>query len=90
LAIIASATHLLPAIGPGDQATHARQRQRHGRWAVKRLVLLDTGVLAFACGLPLRSAALVSLGAALIAIGLAISASLLATAAGMGIRQAST
>ena len=90
LAIIASATHLLPAIGPGDQATHARQRQRLGRWAVMRLVLLNTGVLAFAFGLPLGSAALVSLGAALIAIGLGISASLLATAARMGIRQAST
>jgi nitrite reductase (NO-forming) len=90
LAIIASATHLLPAIGPGDQATHARQRQRLGRWAAMRLVLLNTGVLAFAIGLPLGSAALVSLGAALIAIGLGISASLLATAARMGIRQAST
>jgi nitrite reductase (NO-forming) len=90
LAIIASATHLLPAIGPGDPATHARQRQRLGRWAVMRLAILNAGVLAFAVGLPLGSAPLVSLGAALVAIGLGISAGLLATAAGMGARHAPT
>jgi nitrite reductase (NO-forming) len=88
LAIIASATHLLPAIGPGDPATHARQRQRLGRWAVPRLVILDAGVLAFALGSPLGSAPLVSLGAALVAIGLGISAGLLATAIAIGIRHA--
>ena len=87
LAIVASATHLLPAIGPGDPATHARQRRRLGRWAMTRLVLLNAGVLAFTLGLPLGWAPFVSLGAALIAIGLAISAGLLATAAGMGLRQ---
>lgn len=87
LAIIASATHLLPAIGPGDPTTHARQRRRLGRWAVIRLVLLNAGILALALGLPLGSAPLVSLGAALTAIGFGITAGLLATAAGMGARR---
>lgn len=87
LAIVASATHLLPAIGPGDPATHGRQRRRLGRWAMTRLVLLNAGVVAFALGLPLGLRPLAGLGAALIAIGLAISAGLLATAAGMGLRE---
>ncbi len=90
LAIVASATHLMPAIGPGDPATHARQRRRLGRWALVRLVLLNAGTLAFSLGLPLGSAPLISLGAALIAIGLGTSAALIATAAGMGVRQART
>lgn len=90
LAIVASATHLLPAIGPGDPATHARQRRRLGRWAVMRLALLNAGVLAFALGLPVGSAPLVDLGVALISIGFGISAGLLATAAAMGVRRAST
>lgn len=90
LAIVASATHLLPAIGPGDQATHARQRRRLGRWAMPRLVLLNAGVSALALGLPLGSAPLTDLGAAAIALGLAISAGLLATAAGMGLRRTAT
>lgn len=84
LAIVASATHLLPAIGPGDHATHARQRRRLGRWALMRLVLLNAGVLALAVGLPLGLAPLVGLGAALVVLGLVITAGLLGTAVGMG------
>jgi len=90
LAIVASATHLLPAIGPGDPATHARQRRRLGRWAMVRLVLLNVGVLTVAVGLPIRLAPLVSLGVALVAIGFGITASLIGTAAAMGVRQAPT
>jgi hypothetical protein len=90
LAIVASATHLLPAIGPGDPATHARQRRRLGRWASLRLVLLNAGVLTVAVGLPIGMAPLVSLGVALVAIGFGITASLIATAAAMGVRQAPT
>ena len=90
LAIVASATHLLPAIGPGDPATHARQRRRLGRWAMVRLVLLNAGVLTVAVALPLGWAPLVSLGVALVAIGFGVTASLIGTAAAMGVRQAST
>lgn len=89
-AIVASATHLLPAIGPGNPATHARQRRRLGRWAMLRLVLLNAGVLTVAIGLPIGLAPLVSLGVALVAIGLGITASLIGTAAAMGFRQAPT
>ncbi len=55
LAVLASATHLVPAVGPGDPAAHARQRQLLGRWAVARLVAADLGVAALALGLPTGS-----------------------------------
>jgi nitrite reductase (NO-forming) len=42
--LIGSWTHLVPSIGPGDQATHARQRSVLGRWSTARLVLLNGGV----------------------------------------------
>ena len=87
LAIVASATHLLPAIGPGDPTTHARQRQHLGRWALMRLVLLNAGVLALAIGLPVGPDPLVVFGAVLVALGLGITAALLGTAIGMGVRR---
>jgi nitrite reductase (NO-forming) len=56
--LIGSWTHLVPSIGPGDQATHARQRAILGRGSTARLVLLNGGVAllavgVFADGLPL-------------------------------------
>jgi nitrite reductase (NO-forming) len=87
LAIVASATHLLPAIGPGDAATHARQRRRLGRWAPMRLALLNAGVLGLAIGLPFDLAPLVGLGATLVALGLGITIGLIGTAVGMGMRR---
>lgn len=42
--LIGSWTHLVPSIGPGHQATHARQRAVLGRWSTARLVLLNGGV----------------------------------------------
>ena len=41
--LIASWTHLLPSIGPGDPPAHARQRTVLGRWAVPRLAALNLG-----------------------------------------------
>ncbi len=87
LAIVASATHLLPAIGPGDPATHARQRRLLGRGAALRLAVLNLGVAALSIGLPLGVDPLVMGGAALDALGLGMSAVLLGAAMRMGIHR---
>jgi hypothetical protein len=42
--LLASWTHLLPSIGPGGPAGHARQRAVLGRLAAPRLVALNAGV----------------------------------------------
>ena len=84
LAIVASATHLLPAIGPGDPAVHARQRELLGRGATLRLVLLNGGVAALASGLPLGLPALVTTGAIVAVLGLGATAGLLAAAVRLG------
>jgi len=90
LAIVASATHLLPAIGPGDPASHARQRRLLGRGATLRLAVLNLGVAALAIGLPLGLDPLVTGGAALDALGLGMSAVLLGAAVRMGVRRPPT
>jgi hypothetical protein len=51
LAIVASGSHLVPAIGPGDPPAHARQRATLGRAASLRLGLIDMGVAATSVGL---------------------------------------
>ena len=90
LAILAAATHLLPAVGPGGPAVHARQRQLLGRAANVRLVILNGGVAALAIGLPLGIGTLVSAGAALDAIGVGVTAAVLGAAVRMGVRQRPT
>jgi nitrite reductase (NO-forming) len=42
--LIGSWTHLVPAIGPGDQQRHAAQRAILGRLAAPRVVLLNGGI----------------------------------------------
>jgi nitrite reductase (NO-forming) len=48
--LIGSWTHLVPAIGPGDQARHAAQRAILGRLATARVVLLNGGVALLVAG----------------------------------------
>ncbi len=43
--LLGSASHLVPAIGPGDPGSHAALRRRLGRAAALRLVALHGGVL---------------------------------------------
>jgi nitrite reductase (NO-forming) len=50
LAIVASATHLVPAVGPGDHAAHARQRALLGLAAEGRLLGLNIGVAGISVG----------------------------------------
>lgn len=84
-AILASATHLVPAIGPGDPARHARQRQLLGRAANGRLIAGDAGVVAMVAGLMLGSDALVLLGLFAVGLVLAASAGLILAAVGLGL-----
>jgi hypothetical protein len=51
LAVLASATHLVPAIGPGDPMAHAAQRILLGTAATGRLVLVNLGIACLAIGL---------------------------------------
>jgi nitrite reductase (NO-forming) len=51
-ALVASWSHLLPSIGPGDPPVHARQRRLLGRVATARLFGLNLGTVLLAVGLP--------------------------------------
>jgi hypothetical protein len=88
LAVLASASHLLPAVGPGDLAAHGRQRRLLGRWATGRLVAADVGVAALSVGLPLGSYVLVITGLGLAGISLGATAFLLAGAVRAGLQHA--
>jgi hypothetical protein len=86
LAVLGSATHLLPAIGPGDPQAHGAQRRLLGRWALARLAAANAGVAGLAVGWPLRLEGLVVGGAVLLAVGLGATALLLASAVRLGLR----
>ena len=87
LAILGSATHLLPAVGPGDPAAHGRQRRLLGRLPEARLGLSNAGVAGLAIGWPLRLDGVAIAGAILLALGLAATAALLASAVRLGVAR---
>ena len=84
LAIVGAATHLIPAIGPGDQARHARQRATLGRAPAIRLGLLDAGVALLAVGLPFGSPPATLAGVLVGGLGLVLSLGLLGRAVLVG------
>jgi hypothetical protein len=88
LAVLASATHLVPAIGPGDPGAHARQRRMLGRLGGTRLAAADLGIAALALGIPSASLPLTAAGLALAGGGLAGTTLLLAAAMVTGMRSA--
>jgi hypothetical protein len=85
LAVLGSATHLLPAVGPGDQAAHARQRRLLGRFAAVRLAVANAGIAGLAIGWPLHAEALIVGGAILLACGLASTGALIVAAVALGV-----
>lgn len=87
-AIVASATHLVPAVGPGDQAAHGRQRAILGWAATTRLVVANAGVGAVWVGVTLGLGELAAAGVALVALAFAAAAFLLARAIGIGMARA--
>jgi hypothetical protein len=78
--LIASWTHLLPAIGPGGPAGHAARRTILGRMATPRLLALNAGTALLAVGWPMNVGPATAAGAALVvgsvlaSVGLAIRA----------------
>jgi hypothetical protein len=86
LAVLASANHLVPSIGPGDPVAHERQRRGMGRLAKTRLLVVNLGVAALAFGVPLGSDELVTAGLVLICTALLTTAVLLLSAVAAGLR----
>ena len=87
LAILGSATHLLPAVGPGDPQAHGRQRRLLGRLAGARLAIANAGITGLAIGWPLGLDSLTTGGAVLLAVGLGATGALLAGAVRLGLGQ---
>jgi hypothetical protein len=87
LTVLASATHLLPSIGPGGPATHARQRQLLGRAASLRLLAANTGVACLALGEVSDIVTLAVIGAMLVSLTVAATAALVVVAASLGGRD---
>ena len=87
LAILSSATHLVPAVGPGDAAAHARQRISLGRWAVPRLVGANAGIIAATLGLAVGLDVVTALGTVLLGMTVLLTAILLVAAVAAGYRD---
>ena len=85
MTLLASATHLIPAVGPGDPPAHARQRHVLGRAAVVRLVALDLGVGLVILGQLVGQPAIATVGLVVLALGYGATAALIALAVAEGI-----
>jgi nitrite reductase (NO-forming) len=84
LALVASVTHLVPAVGPGGSAAHARQRQVLGRLAIGRLALINLGVFGITAGLWLGVAPVAAAGLAAAGLGYALTIILMARGLAIG------
>lgn len=87
LAVLASATHLVPAVGPGDSAAHARQRASLGRWAVVRLSGANLGIVLASLGLVAGLDAVTALGTVVLSAALVLTVVLLVAAVASGLRS---
>jgi hypothetical protein len=75
--LIGSWTHLVPAIGPGDQTAHAAQRSRLGWSGLGRVTAWNIAVALLAVGLLAGSAPLTAVGGVVIAGCLVVALGLL-------------
>ena len=76
--LVGSWTHLVPAIGPGDQTVHARQRRRLGRAATPRLVAWNGGLALVLVAGVIGNAGVGAVGAAVVASSLLVAIGLFA------------
>jgi hypothetical protein len=87
LALLASVTHIVPALGPGDAMAHRRQRHRLGWAGPARLIVLDAGVAAVSIGLATRTDWLTVLGAGLLAAGVVATGGLVLVSLAVDLRS---
>lgn len=87
LAFLGAATHLVPAVGPGDFAAHARQRHILGTAAAMRLIIANGGIAAISTGLPLGISGLAMAGLVLVGFAFAATAILLGRALRIGLSR---
>ncbi|HET7030755.1 MAG TPA: hypothetical protein VFI34_09605, partial [Candidatus Limnocylindrales bacterium] len=78
---------LLPSVGPGDQAEHARQRMVLGQGGAARLVALDLGLVAWFAGVIAGSGALLTIGLIVTVVGFGSTLALLGQAIVVGVRS---
>ena len=85
--LVASWTHLLPSIGPGDPVAHSVQRRLLGRLAAPRLAAINVGAALLGLGWATGTGALVGAGAALATVAVVSSAGLAWSALGVRTRR---
>lgn len=78
--LVGSWTHLVPAIGPGDQRAHAIQRQWLGRAATARWLSWNAGTFVATTGVMAGADVLVVAGGVLVGGALVAGLALLAAA----------
>ncbi len=61
--LIGSWTHIVPAIGPGDQPAHAAQRRRLGWAGAVRVIAWNISVALLTLGVPAGTTPLIAIGA---------------------------
>jgi hypothetical protein len=88
--LVGSWTHLLPAIGPGDQAAHAAQRSRLGWSGLGRVMAWNIAVAFVTVGLLAGSTPLVAVGSVVIAGCVVVALGLLAGSVPRGVGGPST
>jgi hypothetical protein len=84
ITFLGSATHLLPAVGPGSPTSHAAQRRLLGRAAWLRLIALNVGCAGFTAGVLLSSDIATLAGIGSTAFGALGTAALLVGAIAIG------
>ena len=87
LAVLASATHLVPSVGPGDPHEHGRQRILLGTLGGTRLAVADLAVAALSVGLLLDLDGVVAGSLVMVATSLGLTAVLLVMAVLSGLRN---
>ncbi len=85
--LVGSWTHLVPAMGPGDQAAHAVQRRWLGRAATARWLAWNVGVALATVGVPTDAPPLAAAGGALLGIALVSALGLLSASAILSSRR---
>ena len=88
LALLASATHLVPSVGPGGPHAHTDQRRLLGRGGAARLAIADLGIAALVAGATLGLPTLEAAGVLLAAVALLATTALIAVAVARGIADA--